>query len=258
MQPTRPLTPDTVRAALVRAGRQLPASVAESVLALGLDAVPPLLDVLEDPLLDGVGPPGAWAPLHAAELLGRLQALEALPVLLDAACFSAPDDELAPVAIRAVHAFGAQAMDEALSLWDDLEPDQHQARDRLAMLMAGLGVRDDAIFSALVAFLDVNPAAAAMALGEYGDPEAVPHLRQALDLAMARDRSRMQDVTRLALHSALVALGAEGNAELAAQWAAAEVPSVNPPTTKPGRNDPCWCGSGQKYKKCHLRADDAG
>lgn len=24
---------------------------------------------------------------------------------------------------------------------------------------------------------------------------------------------------------------------------------------KPGRNDPCWCGSGKKYKKCHLRAD---
>jgi len=21
---------------------------------------------------------------------------------------------------------------------------------------------------------------------------------------------------------------------------------------KPGRNDPCWCGSGRKYKKCHL------
>ena len=20
-----------------------------------------------------------------------------------------------------------------------------------------------------------------------------------------------------------------------------------------GRNDPCWCGSGLKYKKCHLR-----
>ncbi|MEE8142208.1 MAG: methionyl aminopeptidase [Planctomycetota bacterium] len=23
-----------------------------------------------------------------------------------------------------------------------------------------------------------------------------------------------------------------------------------------GRNDPCWCGSGQKYKKCHFSADD--
>ena len=22
-----------------------------------------------------------------------------------------------------------------------------------------------------------------------------------------------------------------------------------------GRNDPCWCGSGKKYKHCHLRAD---
>ncbi len=25
---------------------------------------------------------------------------------------------------------------------------------------------------------------------------------------------------------------------------------------KPGRNDPCWCGSGKKYKKCHLQEDE--
>lgn len=24
---------------------------------------------------------------------------------------------------------------------------------------------------------------------------------------------------------------------------------------RPGRNDPCWCGSGKKYKHCHLRED---
>ncbi len=24
----------------------------------------------------------------------------------------------------------------------------------------------------------------------------------------------------------------------------------------PGRNDPCWCGSGRKYKKCHYEADN--
>ena len=24
----------------------------------------------------------------------------------------------------------------------------------------------------------------------------------------------------------------------------------------PGRNDACWCGSGKKYKKCHLRNDE--
>ena len=25
-----------------------------------------------------------------------------------------------------------------------------------------------------------------------------------------------------------------------------------------GRNDPCWCGSGKKYKKCHLTEDEKG
>lgn len=24
-----------------------------------------------------------------------------------------------------------------------------------------------------------------------------------------------------------------------------------------GRNDPCWCGSGKKYKHCHLVRDEA-
>jgi uncharacterized protein YecA (UPF0149 family) len=25
---------------------------------------------------------------------------------------------------------------------------------------------------------------------------------------------------------------------------------------RPGRNDPCQCGSGKKYKKCHLEVDE--
>lgn len=24
-----------------------------------------------------------------------------------------------------------------------------------------------------------------------------------------------------------------------------------------GRNDPCWCGSGKKYKNCHMHSDRA-
>jgi uncharacterized protein len=30
------------------------------------------------------------------------------------------------------------------------------------------------------------------------------------------------------------------------------VPVHSPPTPKVGRNDPCPCGSGKKYKKCCL------
>ena len=28
-----------------------------------------------------------------------------------------------------------------------------------------------------------------------------------------------------------------------------------PPVILPRRNDPCWCDSGKKYKKCHLAKD---
>ena len=27
------------------------------------------------------------------------------------------------------------------------------------------------------------------------------------------------------------------------------------PAVLPGRNEPCWCGSGKKYKKCHQAGD---
>ncbi|MBJ9591978.1 SEC-C domain-containing protein [Burkholderia seminalis] len=34
-------------------------------------------------------------------------------------------------------------------------------------------------------------------------------------------------------------------------------PPVLRPARPPGRNKPCWCGSGIKYKRCHLEADVA-
>ncbi len=37
----------------------------------------------------------------------------------------------------------------------------------------------------------------------------------------------------------------------AAGGASAGRPGFTPSGTRIGRNDPCWCGSGQKYKKCH-------
>jgi methionyl aminopeptidase len=30
---------------------------------------------------------------------------------------------------------------------------------------------------------------------------------------------------------------------------------ANAPTTLPQANDPCWCGSGRKYKRCHKRSE---
>jgi hypothetical protein len=48
-----------------------------------------------------------------------------------------------------------------------------------------------------------------------------------------------------------------------AALSAAPLPSVStqgravPSARKPGRNDPCWCGSGKKYKVCHLDSDNS-
>jgi preprotein translocase subunit SecA len=32
------------------------------------------------------------------------------------------------------------------------------------------------------------------------------------------------------------------------------VPIVKAPNEKIGRNEPCWCGSGKKFKLCHGAA----
>lgn len=42
-----------------------------------------------------------------------------------------------------------------------------------------------------------------------------------------------------------------------AKWAgAARNIQAKPQFIKPGRNDPCWCGSTRKYKTCHAAFDD--
>ncbi len=43
-----------------------------------------------------------------------------------------------------------------------------------------------------------------------------------------------------------------------AQQRAAERPAPVKTGPKLGRNDPCWCGSGKKYKHCHWKSDRAG
>ncbi len=42
--------------------------------------------------------------------------------------------------------------------------------------------------------------------------------------------------------------------ERAMKWIAGNESAA--PAQKPGRNEPCWCGSGEKYKKCHLLDDE--
>ena len=44
-----------------------------------------------------------------------------------------------------------------------------------------------------------------------------------------------------------------GNGARIGPGAAGARPGYTPTGDRIGRNDPCWCGSGAKYKKCHGR-----
>jgi len=66
--------------------------------------------------------------------------------------------------------------------------------------------------------------------------------------ALAEARAAAGAATATAAPAAAAGNGS-GNAGAAAPTNAATV--VKGDDEKIGRNDPCWCGSGKKYKKCH-------
>jgi hypothetical protein len=52
---------------------------------------------------------------------------------------------------------------------------------------------------------------------------------------------------------------ASGNTEVAVEWPVDEGHDTMTPLTtgpRPGRNEPCHCGSGRKYKQCCLEKDE--
>jgi len=51
--------------------------------------------------------------------------------------------------------------------------------------------------------------------------------------------------------AAAIAAAGGGEALMAGVSSPAGVQAVATPNDKLGRNDPCWCGSGKKFKKCH-------
>ena len=71
----------------------------------------------------------------------------------------------------------------------------------------------------------------------------------------ARVKQQMQ-----ATHAAVGAMEGGETAGADAPLAVEQAPVVTLRRARPkiGRNDACWCGSGKKYKKCHMGGDDAG
>ena len=125
--------------------------------------------------------------------------------------------------------------------------------------LAELGVRDERVFQILVAALPEGLGFGATNLAQYGDPRALPILQSALaGLAVARaGELRNRDIIDVC--DSITELGAtlSPSEQRKLDQVRAELRAMNDDDDRaaaPRRNEACHCGSGRKYKRCHLRA----
>lgn len=157
--------------------------------------------------------------------------------------------------------------------------DAESQRHALLDAASSLGVHDKRLRAHLVELLDPHPFLAAMLLLDYDDPNTLPDLLRTRDRLEADSNDDAHDTIReleraieaiettedLAeyrtgataeeLRSELEELQRE-NAQLRQEIAQRGEPYRKGAGDNLGRNDPCWCGSGRKYKRCHLTDDN--
>jgi hypothetical protein len=211
---------------------------------------------------------------HLAAELGLAAAVPALVRWLEVPHEPHPVEE---VAAAALPRFGAAAVEALLAALERSDPSVDRAR--MAGVMARVPVDDERIRAALVRMLDDEPETGARLLAERGEWRALPDLVRCFDrivvdpvgdcaicatenlrsvgVAVRRLGGRLSDTQSAALDSML--------AHADAQWIRLDDELHVPPPlpraareARPGRNDPCHCGSGRKYKKCHLEEDERG
>jgi len=267
----------------------LPEAIRRPLVTAGATVVPALIAMVEAALADDHADLD-WAPLHAVDLLGALGDARAIPVLLR--CLDQEDelDLLAQQAATALCALGALALDSCIAAYAAMP--REAFRDRLAGVMSRWGLHDERIYAVLLDALQRTPDLGANYLVEYGDARALDVLAQTFDALPIREGDNpLANHVFIELRCAIEDLGGHLTeaqqhkfeqadaprrrfvaqmhwdieapappAGRSATVARSPVERQRPLTTgkrKLGRNAPCWCGSGKKYKKCHLPVEES-
>jgi hypothetical protein len=262
----------------------LPEALRRQCLAAGAAMVPALIALLEAGLADDQAAPEG-ALFHAVDLLGALGDARAVPSLLR--CLEQDDlfDGLAPPAAAALRTLGPAAVEGCLAAY--AMTTDAAFRDRLAGVLSRCGVHDERLYACLVETLQRTPELGANYLAEYGETRALDVLVHTFDtLPLRNEESPLANHVCIELRAAIEELGGQLTAAQHRKFEAADAArrrwvaqlhwEVDPPAAPPwrtplqatsgmgprpsrpagsrklGRNAPCWCGSGKKYKKCHL------
>jgi SEC-C motif-containing protein len=262
----------------------LPAALRRQCLAAGAAIVPALIALLEAALTDDQAEPEG-ALFHAVDLLGALGDARAVPILLRCLEHDELFEGLAPPAAAALRTLGPAALEGCLAAYATTTNEAF--RDRLAGVLSRCGVHDERLYACLVETLQRTPELGANYLAEYGEARALDVLAHAFDTLPLRDEETpLANHVFIELRAAIEDLGGQLTAAQHRKFEAADAarrrwvaqmswamappaapawrtplrapsvagtrPSRPAGTRKLGRNAPCWCGSGKKYKKCHL------
>jgi hypothetical protein len=248
----------------------LPDELVDRIVARGDAAREALLEVATGPEHRGIGAPNrGLAAVHAADILCAMPPDAATAAQLVASFSAYPESDANFEIVECLAAMGevvAQPAIVALS-----ETDYAEEAAPLAAVLATCGRRDDTIRLALLDAVRRFGGAVALAVADYGDERAIPALRAALaehDPAAGT----LEDVRDgIDLVSAIVQLDGELTDEESDRYERAlarqerllrrekrrlgeQVEAGREELTAlrdPGRNDPCPCDSGRKFKQCH-------
>jgi hypothetical protein len=232
----------------------IPSDLREAIVAQGAAAVPGLIAILEDyDLAMADSAAGGWPPVHAVDLLVDLRAESAIGPMLGVLRQGDLDEILSSrVAVRLPN-LGAAALEPLLAeLGSTTDADRRLA---LCEMLSLLGVRDERVWNAISADFDAAPVARAGFLARYGDLRGAPLIEEAIYRSEPVDRSALYDLNDLIEMYSLLAgpLPARIVEHVEGVLALLNVPEEAPIiASKVGRNDPCPCGSGKKYKRCCL------
>jgi hypothetical protein len=227
---------------------RLPPELREQILALRAEAIAPLLAILaDDELGPRESPAEGWPPIHAVGLLTDLGATEAIEPMLDVLVETDFDHVINSRLLVRLPEFGAAALEPAL-LRLNVADEEHVVRALVAIL-AKLGIKDDRICDVF----DEDLVFGALYFGDNGDDRALAIIEGAIE-DLEPDFSKpywRDDLTELL--EAHERLGDELRAHVDAideSWKQRVASSHA--GQKIGRNEPCPCRSGKKYKKCCL------
>ncbi len=265
-------------ATLLRRCRDWPsAAVVAEARAIGPDRAGAVVRTLLD--ADPLWSSGDRPAVPAAILAGILRLDWAAASLIRCVERLPCGDRLSTAALGSIMWIGPAALEPALTAFDAC-PDP-AGRSRLGDALVSTGVKDGRVLEALLRTFREEPEAAAVSLVAYGDRRAIPELSAALDRGAVLDASDLDFISGLCLMElawAIEMLGgklspsqqrtldrsAERLRDLERSWwdpgdLGTDEPSLAfPPARRPprrGRNERCHCGSGRKYKRCHLEAD---